>query len=110
MSSRPAARAGVATVVSAALTLAVLGAAPGTAHAANGVFLYEGANGQQSIPFPDEDKCYKAQGAKKATNYTAGDGYLYTDDSCTVGKDAGQVQRFTSTSVEFNSFRIHTST
>lgn len=108
MSSRLATRTGVAAVVSSTLCLVGL-AVPSAAHAANGVFLYTGPDGQQSIPFPDEDKCYPAEGAKMAANYTPGDAYLYTDSSCTIGKDAGNVKPFANNTVEFNSLRIHTS-
>jgi hypothetical protein len=44
-----------------------------------------------------------------AANYTPGDAYLYTDSSCTIGKDAGNVKPFADNTVEFNSVRIHTS-
>jgi hypothetical protein len=41
--------------------------------------------------------------------YTAGDAYVYTDDHCTIGEDAGTIPRSDKTGVEFNSVVIRTS-
>ncbi|MGQ0845655.1 MAG: hypothetical protein ACT4QF_16145 [Sporichthyaceae bacterium] len=79
-----------------------------TAHAANGVFVYTGTSGQESIPFPDEDKCYATPGGTAAMNYSAGDAYLYTDAKCTIGKDAGQVKPFANSAVEFEGVKLRT--
>lgn len=79
------------------------------AHAANGVFVYTGKSGQQSIPFPEEDKCYATPGGKAGTNYSTGDAYLYTDAKCTIGKDAGNIGPLANSAVPFEGVRLRTS-
>jgi hypothetical protein len=109
--SSPRSTGRLAVISAAAATAALVGiAAPTGAHAANGVFVYADAKGgQQSIPFPEENKCYSTKGATGAANYTAGDAYVYTDDHCTIGKDAGNIPRFQNTMVGFNSVVLRTS-
>lgn len=79
------------------------------AHAANGVFVFTGSKGQESIPFPEEDKCYPTPGGTVGMNYSVADAYLYTDTECTIGKDAGNIGPFANRSVPFESVRLRTS-
>jgi hypothetical protein len=107
-STRTATR--LALVSAGAATVALVGVAASTgAQAANGFFVYQTSGGQQTIPFPEENKCYPTPSASGAMNYTAGDAYIYTDANCTIGKDAGNVPRFDKSTAGFNSVVIRTS-
>ena len=78
----------------------------GTAQSSTGLFVWTGKHGSHQVPFPADDKCFKAPGGKAAQNYTAADAYLYTDAKCTVGKDADSVPPGKSSAVPFESFRV----
>lgn len=103
---RSAPLAGVMAVSTMAALVAI-----GTpqAHAANGVFVYTAKAGQESIPFPEEDKCYATPGGSVGMNYTVADAYLYTDAKCTIGKDAGNIGPFANRSVAFEGVKLRTS-
>lgn len=109
MTTRPAIARIAACLAAAGFVGALALAAPTSAGAAPGVFVWTGSGGDTPIPFPTDDQCYATPGGTGAQNFTPADAFFYVDPACTITMEAGNAGPFSGFANAFESVVLRTS-